>query len=194
MIGPLVALLVMLAVPLGMLGAEVHTFRGRRIRWWQSYAYHFPEAPSTEAHLKAGPLVADLGELSLKHIWYHIRVEGWSWLLPWRAEWLMAELNQDGLRLRNSPSIFESVNQLPSLWIPRERMLWATVSSGNWVQDATLSLDAKGEFEPGKDPAFSLPLQVNLRLHLDSNQQARAWVAQLQSMGVSIMGAEALER
>lgn len=188
MIMPFLALALLVALPASLIWGEVYTFRGRRIRFWKDYAFHFPDNATQATSLKAGPLIADLGRLSLKHIWYHVRMEGISFLLPWRSAWLIAELGQEGLRLRNAPSMFGAVNQLPPLWIPSSQVLWATAHPGSWFSATELSLDLKGGFEPGKDPTFSLPLQINLRLHFDSTQQARTWAAELEVMGIQVMG------
>lgn len=192
MIPLILSVMLLLGLPVALVAGEVWIFRGRRVRFWKTYAFHFPDAPGKTTSLRAGPLVADLGKLSLKHIWYHIRIEGISYLLPWRSEWLIAELGEEGLRLRNAPSMFGIVNRLPHLWIPATKVLWATAHPGSWLSSTELSLDLQGSFEPGKDPAFSLPLQINLRLHFESTQEARTWVAHLESMGTQVMGREGL--
>ncbi|HJV23512.1 MAG TPA: hypothetical protein VJ570_12490 [Holophagaceae bacterium] len=177
---------------LAVVGCQVYAFRFHRVRRWREYAWHFPDSDSRMVQLRSGPSHGTVGEIALHHIWHYLLVQQWSFFLPMRASWLHAELTADGVRLWNDGSLFQAVNDLPRLFLPRERILWATADTGANLFPASLRLDVRGEFEPGKDPAFSLPLQLSIHLFLPSDLVARAWSEHLGTMGVSVLGMEGL--
>lgn len=185
-------ILIFAVTALGVIGSQVYSFRFHRVSRWRQYAWHFPDSASRMVRLRNGPAHGNVGEIALHHAWHYLIFQHWSFMLPMRASWLHAELTDEGLRLWNDGSLFHAVNKLPRLWIPKERILWATADTGANLFPASLKLDVRGEFEPGKDPAFSLPLQLSIHLFLPSDQVARAWSEHLMNMGVSVLGVEGL--